>query len=206
MVRVVVVSPYPSVRAGLRALLQDGGDIEVVWEAAGATELVEPWPLRPDVALIDAAAGTDALQALEERAPELGVVLLDGDPTHFEPRWPAPRGYLTRDANAEELAAAVRTVASGLTVIDPAIVQGFFSSLTTARTSSGGAGGEALTHREAEVLQLLAAGLPNKAIASKLNISEHTAKFHVSSVLSKLGAGSRTEAVTTAARRGLLLL
>ena len=207
MVQVVVISPYPSVRAGLRALLHGDAEIEVVWEAAGVMELLAPWPLRPDVALVDDAAGAATLEALQTRAPELGIVLLGGDPAQYQPPWPAaPRGYLTRDANGEELAAAVRTVARGLTVIDPAIVQGLFGPSTAARSSTDVASDEMLTHREAEVLQLLAAGLPNKAIASRLNISEHTAKFHVSSVLAKLGAASRTEAVTTAARRGLLLL
>jgi two-component system nitrate/nitrite response regulator NarL len=101
--------------------------------------------------------------------------------------------------------ATVRTVATGLTVLDPSLISEL-SALLVARTSGNTVGEESLTPRETEVLQLLAGGLPNKSIAAQLGISEHTAKFHVSAVLSKLGAASRTEAVTTAARRGLLLL
>ena len=207
MVKVLVISPYPSVRAGLRALLQAGGEIEVVWEGAGAADLAEPWPSRPDVALVDDAGGVAVLEALEARAPDLGVVLLGGAPAQYrEATRSRPRGYLTRDANAGELAAAVRAVAHGLTVLDPALMQSLLSSTPPARSEPGALLDEALTPRELEVLQLLAAGLPNKTIAARLGISEHTAKFHVSSVLAKLDAASRTEAVTIAARRGLLLL
>ena len=98
------------------------------------------------------------------------------------------------------LAAAVRAAAAGLIVLDP-MYAGESGIHTHGRPS---AEGEMLTAREREVLQLVAAGLPNKAIARELGISEHTAKFHVGSLLGKLGAASRTEAVTLATRRGIL--
>ena len=207
MVGVLVISPYPSVRAGLRALLQASSDIEVAWEAAGATDLADPWPLRPDVALVDGAAGREVVDALAARVPDLPVIVLGAEASRGrDAGHVAARGYLTHDANAEELAAAVHAVARGLTVIDPALVQGLLGGPSSSRAMTGEPNAEPLTPRELEVLQLLAAGLPNKTIASQLHISEHTAKFHVSSVLSKLHAASRTEAVTLAARRGLLLL
>ena len=207
MIRVLVISPYPTVRAGLRALLATSGEIEVVWEAEGAMELAAPWPLRPDVALVDDIVGPAALAALAGVAPELGVIVLGGDPVSYRDTWgAAPRGFLTRDATANELTVAARAIAEGLTVIEPALVAGLLGGAVPARAVQGQIGDEALTPREIEVLQLLAGGLPNKTIAYQLGISEHTAKFHVSSVLSKLGAASRTEAVTLAARRGLLLL
>ena len=112
-----------------------------------------------------------------------------------------PRAYLTREAGAEELAAAVRAVSQGLAVFSPALLAGRSPSEATQAPSP-----DVLTEREREVLPLLADGLPNKAIALRLGISEHTVKFHVGAILSKLGASSRTEAVVLAARRGLLPL
>ncbi len=100
----------------------------------------------------------------------------------------------------------MRAVAQGLSVFDPALLPSTRRASQTMEAEPGTYAGDLLTPRESEVLHLLAAGLPNKLIAARLGVSEHTAKFHVSSVLSKLGAASRTEAVTTAARRGLLLL
>lgn len=205
-IQVLVVSPLPTVRAGLRALLAEDPEIAILGEAAGAAEL-EGAARRPHVALVDGSAGPAVLEALETAAPETGIVLLGVEPPRNRAAWgPAARGYLGRDANADEITAAVRAVASGLAVIEPARMRELVGGQAAAITGASTAGEEPLTPRELEVLQLVAAGLPNKTIALRLNISEHTAKFHVSSVLSKLGAASRTEAVTTAARQGLLLL
>jgi DNA-binding NarL/FixJ family response regulator len=206
MIHVLVISPYPTIRAGLRALLHLTQDIEVVWEASGTSELSQQWPARPDVAVIDAASGTETLSVLAEHAPELGIVILgNAESLRLSSGDAAARGYLTHDASADELAAAVGAVAQGLTVIEPVLIANLIGSQQR-DTSPPFTDGEPLTPRELEVLHLLADGLPNKIIANQLKISEHTAKFHVSSVLSKLGAASRTEAVTLAARRGLLLL
>jgi DNA-binding NarL/FixJ family response regulator len=206
-IQVLVVSPFPTVRAGLRALLAETPEIEILGEAAGTAEIEGSWRRRPHVALVDGSAGAAVVKALETAAPETGIILLGAEPPRSREAWgPAARGYLGHDANADEIAAAVRAVASGLAVIEPALIRGLLGGQAAAVTGSSAAGDESLTPREIEVLQLVAAGLPNKTIAARLNISEHTAKFHVSSVLSKLGAASRTEAVITAARQGLLLL
>ncbi|MDQ3856626.1 MAG: response regulator transcription factor [Chloroflexota bacterium] len=202
----LVVSPYPTVRAGLRAILV-AGEISVAWEAEGVMGLRQPWPLQPDVALVDWTAGGAAVEALAQQAPELGIVVLGDDRPRYSPEWGSTaRGYLTRDAPPEDILAAVRTVAQGLAVLEPSLVRSIATSAPAPHAEPRELGEESLSPRELEVLQLLAAGLPNKTIAVQLNISEHTAKFHVSSVLAKLGAASRTEAVTLAARRGLLLL
>jgi len=108
------------------------------------------------------------------------------------------RGYLSRDIDAGRLTAALSAAASGLVVLDPEIV----SHSLPARASPQMI--EDLTPREIEVLQLLAEGMANKAIATRLGISEHTAKFHVNAIFGKLEARSRTEAVITAARHGLI--
>jgi DNA-binding NarL/FixJ family response regulator len=206
VLRVLVVSPYPTVRAGLRALLTSDPDIEVAWEAQGSVG-AGPWPVQPDVALVDETSGADAVADLEARAPELGIVLLvDDQRPPVDAAGSAPRGYLMHDATGDELIAAVRAVARGLSVFDPALLPSTRRSQHALEHDPARLAEDLLTPREVEVLHLLAAGLPNKIIALRLGVSEHTAKFHVSSVLSKLGAASRTEAVTTAARRGILLL
>jgi len=109
-------------------------------------------------------------------------------------------GALLRSAEAERLVAALRTVATGLGVFDPTLVRSLLSTRAAVRDSLQ------LTPREAEVLRLMAEGLSNKLIADRLKISEHTAKFHVNAILNKLDAETRTEAVVSAARRGLLML
>ena len=118
-------------------------------------------------------------------------------------------GALLRDASTEEIVAALRAVGGGLLALDRRLAGDLFAAsdrLTTPQPERVTVAEEPLTAREVEVLQLLAQGLPNKLIAARLHISEHTAKFHVSAILMKLGAASRTEAVTLAARRGLLIL
>lgn len=119
-------------------------------------------------------------------------------------------GALRRDATADEIVAAVTAVAGGLIALDRRLAADLLVSPGRAAVAATerlpGLADETLTARELEVLQLLAQGLPNKLIAQRLHISEHTAKFHVSAIMTKLNAASRTEAVTVAARRGLLIL
>ncbi len=115
---------------------------------------------------------------------------------------------LLRDATTEEIVAAMRAVGGGLVTLDRRLAHGALTAIqrVTAPTELAAGAGEPLTPRERDVLQLMAEGLPNKLIAARLSISEHTAKFHVSAIMTKLGAASRTEAVTIGARRGLLIL
>jgi DNA-binding NarL/FixJ family response regulator len=113
---------------------------------------------------------------------------------------------LAADATADEIAAALAAVAQGMVVMEPRIGRLLASTVPSSGDLTVAPGEEQLTDREHEVLQLVALGLPNKSIAARLKISEHTVKFHVGSILAKLDAGSRTEAVTLAARRGLLTL
>ena len=205
--RVVVVAGYPAVRAGLRALLaQDPGILPVEPATLGPN----PTPAG-DLGLAAVVADISGMPAttaddLSEAYARVPLVLLGADPATDGPGLGAePVAYLAPDADGPSLAAAVRSVAAGLTVLDPAFIgaagiHAHARSQPVATTVTG----EALTARERQVLELVAAGLPNKAIARELGISEHTAKFHVGSLLGKLGAGSRTEAVTLATRRGLL--
>jgi DNA-binding NarL/FixJ family response regulator len=204
IIGVLVVAPFPSVRVGLRVLLSE--DPGFVLLDVPAPEAVAVAETSPDVLVIDAASGTEAIDEYTDLFPRVPMVLIGGDPASDGPGLgERPVAYLGAEADAASLSIAVRGVANGLTVIDPQFVgmSGFHSHARSPVTADA-TGGESLTAREYEVLELVAAGLPNKAIARELGISEHTAKFHVGSLLGKLGAGSRTEAVTIATRRGLL--
>ncbi len=170
-----------------------------------------------DVLLIE-ASGENASPLLanvreSELASDLPIVLLTD---HASPAWSAEalregiRAILPIDVAADQLLAALQAAASGLVVLHPSEVD---SALPAAAADTSAAGiqpaieaAEALTRREREVLQMLAAGLGNKEIAARLHISDHTAKFHVASILGKLGASTRTEAVAVGIRRGLILL
>lgn len=202
--RIIVAATYPSVRAGLRAMLDGAPGLAVVGELATLAPETELQPESADVLVadVDDEAGMEALAGFARSMP---VVLLGADPALFRQllsEEPSPRAYLLKGATGDEIAAAVHAVAQGLVVTDPAV----------ARKASATAGTLAepslspLTEREQDVLQLVALGLPNKGIALRLGISEHTVKFHVGAILGKLGAGSRTEAVTLAVRSGLLPL
>ncbi|MFN8637944.1 MAG: LuxR C-terminal-related transcriptional regulator [Dehalococcoidia bacterium] len=197
MPAIAVWSRSPAVRAGLRDLLDHAG-FEAISELGAGAPLPEV-----DVLVLDAPAGIDARVPellAEATAEDRGVVLLvdnlplttlggDGPPT------PA-RAWLRREASEEELAAAVVAVDAGLTVVDPSLD----------RRSAGPEDGPVLTAREREVLALVALGMTNRAIALRLGISEHTAKFHVGALLAKLEVQSRAEAVSVAARLGVLSL
>jgi DNA-binding NarL/FixJ family response regulator len=207
-IRVLVVAGYPAVRAGLDALLAQDSDLAPIQAPISAPGAVAGPDASPDVVVVDAGSGADLIDEIGEQYPRAPMVLLGADPAVDGPGIGAdPVAYLAPDADADALASAVRAVAAGLTVIDPDLVgaAGIHAHTEPAPSASPLLGaGEPLTAREREVLALVAAGLPNKAIARELGISEHTAKFHVGSLLAKLGAGSRTEAVTIATRRGIL--
>ena len=216
MLRLYVVAEPPLVRVGLRAVLADMEDGSV----AGESARLDPGGLlvagaAPDVVVVDPGPdGTaDELGGLVGAAGRSGVVVLG--PIVDEDRLVTvlagrPWGYVSRDATPERLQDAVRAVGSGLLAIDPRLAGGLLvepgDSLRPVPLTEGPGAVDELTAREQEVLQLVALGLANKAIARELAISEHTVKFHVAAILAKLGAGSRTEAVHLGARRGLVAL
>ncbi|MBI3976852.1 MAG: response regulator transcription factor, partial [Chloroflexi bacterium] len=210
--RVLIVARRPVARSGLRGLLDEQGEVAVVGQAGSVAEAGQLAIERaPDVALaIWDAGNTDEIVALAEAVGAAGaaLVLLADAPSADQLSAvvrAGVRGFLLPDATAEDVAVALHAVAQGLLVLDPPL--GRVLTAPAAPLPPGEAAGEELlTEREREVLHHLALGLPNKTIAARLRISEHTVKFHVGSILAKLGAASRTEAVTRAARRGLLTL
>jgi len=201
---VLVWAAYPALRTGIAELLRGAGlaPCEVASLAA-----LDGRGAAADVLVADVADG-DAVDDVLRSARALALPVLFTAPDDFGP--PAKlldrdvgHGWVSRAATADDLAAALRAVVAGFVVVEPGSLR---PPRGAAVDGAAAGGGGPLTPRELEVLRWLALGLPNKAIALKLGISEHTVKFHVGSVLSKLDAGSRTEAVTTAARRGLLTL
>jgi two-component system, NarL family, nitrate/nitrite response regulator NarL len=205
-IRVLIVSGDALARSGLATLLAGQPDISVTGQLPG--EAVNPSSVaayHPDVVLWD--LGWDLAKSLEqltEQAENLPpVVALVPDNVMTADVWASGvRGLLPRESAVAVIDASLSSAALGLVVYDP--ILGAPSGVT--RDKQPALAAEPLTPREHEVLQLLAEGLPNKTIAQRLRISEHTVKFHVNTILGKLGAQSRTEAVTRAARSGLILL
>lgn len=216
MTRVLIAAASAVVRAGLEALVTASPGLEVVGHAASTDALLAASERTgPDVVLLD-RKGEDAdlvptLLALGEGAarPPAAVVLTD-DPGAL---WAAVAGrssvraVLAREAAAAEIVAAVVGAAAGLAVLPVAVANTLAPApppapIAASLTPDGGP----LTPREIEILGMLAEGLGNKIIARRLGISDHTVKFHVGSIMGKLGAGSRTEAVTLGVRRGLIML
>jgi DNA-binding NarL/FixJ family response regulator len=187
MIRVHIAASTPVARAGLAAVLRAQADFEVVAQEAGA-----------DVVIADLLPN-DAVQY----APA-AIVLLADDPS---PAWSAEllrgggvRAVLPHDATPAQIIAAVFAAAAGLTVVP---VEDAAAVLPDTRPQQIV---EPLTPRETQVLEMLAEGLSNKEIAARLGISDHTAKFHVNSILAKLNASTRTEAVMRGIRGGLIMI
>lgn len=190
MPRLVAIVAAEAARGRLLALLGDTVTFVAVDQA--------------DVLLIDAPNAREMLAALDEARGVPSIVMVDapeGDVTSIALRAGAA-GVVARQSDMPELLAAIDGVALGLLVVDGSARE----SLSGPPMRSSESGFEPLTPRERDVLALLARGLSNKRIAARLNVSEHTVKFHVGSVLSKLGAATRAEAVALGARRGYVVL
>jgi two-component system, NarL family, nitrate/nitrite response regulator NarL len=193
---VLVVSADPLARGGLAALVAQRSELVLAGEASPRDLAGAAARAAPAVVLWDVGAGG----AEGVRASPAPVVALAADERQAADALRAgARGALFRGAAAEVVAAALVSAARGLTVLDPDLAGEFVRPPAAAPH-------EPLTPREREVLALLAEGLPNKGIAARLAISEHTAKFHVNAILGKLGVESRAEAIVQAARTGLVVL
>ena len=212
MIRVFIVAASPLVRGGLQSMLAERrfeivGSVVDLESISG--RLVD---VQPDVVLAEAAADAqeELLSVLEdaEIAQEYAVVLLSEQP---KAAWLSKalragvRAVLPRDVTPEQLRAALEAAAAGLLVIHPSDLDRALPAAAGVPAAAGELP-EPLTPREREVLQMISAGLGNKEIAARLSISEHTVKFHVASILGKLGASTRTEAVSIGIRHGLVLL
>lgn len=202
--RILIADDHPVVRDGLRAMLATQPDFAVVGEAGTGEEAVAAAArLRPDVVLMDlempALDGVEAIRRLRQADAAVQVVVLtafDTDDRIVAAVRAGAQGYLLKGSPREEIFAAIRAVGAGGALIPPVVASKLLRRVRAADRP------DALTPREREVLALVAEGLSNAAIGERLFISERTVKFHVSSILSKLGAKNRTEAVALGRERG----
>ena len=213
MIRVLIVDDHAVVRRGLSSFLSTEAEIEVVGEAADGKEALERLRVlaaegrRPDVVLMDLQMevmdGVEATREIRSRYDDVEVVVLtsfiEEERVHAALEAGAS-GYLLKDADVDELCAAIRAAHGGEVHLDAAVAKRLMSSLRAPKQADPFAD---LTDREREILRMVAAGKANKEIAAELVISERTARTHVSNILRKLGLASRTQAALWAVREGL---
>jgi DNA-binding NarL/FixJ family response regulator len=216
-VRVLLADDQPLVRTGLRVLIADASDLDVVGEAGTGAEAVRlTRELSPDVVvmdirmpIMDGVAATRAIAADPELAGVRVLILttFDLDDYVYQAlRWGAS-GFLLKDASARELAEAVRVVAAGDALLSPSVTRRLIAEFARMGAPRGPSRKtlQDLTERETEVLALVARGLSNAEIAGRLVVAEQTVKTHVSRILMKLGLRDRTQAVVLAYETGLVL-
>jgi DNA-binding NarL/FixJ family response regulator len=212
--RLLIVAPDPLARAGLSTLLADQPGSIVVGQTNSSETLPDELDTyRPDMSVWDLGWEPEEHLGLladvigEEDEGRTAVIALLPDEEQAAAVWSAGvRAILLRETTAEQLLAAITAVSQGLTVITAELSADLSAQLLSAPPTPDLDPAEALTAREQEVLQLVAEGLTNKAIAQALSISEHTVKFHINTIMGKLNAPSRTAAVVRATRLGLILL
>lgn len=203
-IKILAADDHPLIRAGLVAFLATEPDLEVVAEAVNGEEALEKYrELRPDIVLMDLSMpvmdGLSATRAILDEFPDARVIVLttyDGDEDIHRALDAGARGYLLKDMVAADVLNVIRTVHGGRRGIPHAV-----AAKLAERTPR-----VPLTPRETEVLSLVAKGLSNAEVAARIGRTEGTVKVHLKNILQKLDASDRTEAVTTALRRGFIRL
>src|SRR2546421_9611647 len=227
-IRILLADDHPILREGLRAVLETQPDFEVIAEAVNGLEAMQlSLSLQPDILLPDLEMplldGVETIRRLRQQQPQFRIIVFtafDNDERIIHAVQAGANGYLLKEAPRDQIFSAIRITMAGGSLLQPVVASKLLRHMGhQSGTGAIGAQGTAYTHsaqhtppyeplteRELEVLNLLAQGMPNKEIASQLVISERTAKFHVSSIMGKLGATNRTEAVSLAAQKGLITL
>ncbi len=212
MIRVLVWSKSPFTQAGLESAISANPHFEIVVKPSHVPEAGPEFvDLQEDVVLVDGLEGEidEFLSSLAKEHRPRRVVLLTEELTRAEAvrlMQSGVQSMLSRDSTVSEITSALDAASEGLIAFSPDFLRLLLPTPAEGREQDFGSPNDPLTTRETEVLGLLAGGAGNKEIAAQLRISEHTAKFHVSSILSKLGATTRTEAVSRGYRLGLILI
>ena len=209
-IRILVVDDHPVLRDGLVAVLSTQPDFQVVAEAGSGADSLEIFArLRPDVVLLDLEMpemdGVEALSGMRGQDPGARVIVFtafDTDERILSAVKAGAQGYILKGAPRDQLFNASRVVHAGGSLLEPLVASKLLNRISNEPPIRAAA--ESITPRERDVLELLAQGLQNKEIGDRLGITERTVKYHVGSLLGKLNAGNRTEAVATAVRRKLI--
>jgi DNA-binding NarL/FixJ family response regulator len=207
-VRVFLLDDHEIVRRGIREMLEDSGNITVVGEAStAAAALRRVDAAKPHVAVLDArlddGSGIDVCREIRSAHPEIGCLILtsyDDDDALFSAIMAGAAGYLLKQIKGTDLVGAIRAIASGKSLLDPLVTQRVMARLREGPHEDRRIA--ALGEREREVLRLVAEGLTNRQIATRIHLSEKTVKNYVSAILDKLDLTSRTQAAVFATRLG----
>jgi NarL family two-component system response regulator YdfI len=199
--RVLIAANSAVVRAGLESLLATTPMFEVVGSLSIGMAAARLEDLEPDVVLLDLESISDESMSLAIESGAARIILTDAE-NFAVINSSGVRAILPRDASPEEIIAAVQAAATGLIALHPDA----FDYLLSRERSELAFSDPILSPREIEILRMVAEGLGNKEIAAKLSISDHTVKFHISSIFAKLGAANRAEAVTLGIRQGLIMV
>jgi len=213
-IRVVLADDHPVVRQGIRDMIEEAGDIQVVAEAADGEEaLAMVAAHRPDVVVLDVRmpkrSGVEVTRRVAEQYPGVRVLILtayDDDPYVYALLKAGAAGYILKTADSDDLVRAVRLVAEGRPALAPEVAQKMVGRLAGGPRSVGDEVVQPLSDRELEVLQLAAKGLTNRGIGLSLSISDRTVQGHLANIYSKLHVNTRTEAVLKAVELGWLAL
>lgn len=211
-IKILIVDDHPVVREGIGAMLKREADFKIVGEATNGVEAVEKArELSPDVILMDLRMpemdGVEAITRIKEEKPDIKFIILttySDDEYIFKGIAAGARAYLLKDAPRDDLFKAIRAVWRGESLIQPVVASRVLDRLAELSRKSPSA--ETLSEREVEVLKLMAKGVSNKDIADQLSITQSTVKTHITSIFQKLNVTTRTEAVTTSLRRGIIQL
>jgi DNA-binding NarL/FixJ family response regulator len=210
--RVWIVAASAARRSELERVVQEDSSLLVAGSVSHLSALAQRGvESRPDVALVDLAEHDPQIAATSRTLKQVGaaVVVLVDDPGQNWTRQvlrAGVLGILPRNSTPAEIHSAIHAARRGLLLLEPELIREIVMPTSRPAADTAFEVMEELTDREIEVLRMLAEGFSNKEIASRLGISDHTVKFHISSILAKLGASSRTEAVTVGVRNGLILL